>query len=132
MSKSKKLTNRIIAVILIVLGLILGGTWNSAKYCIGDKIFIALGISPWSNGSSGTHYPAIIGSFVILAGISILNLTLQKKTRLWIWTAVILCFIFYLYVVDDNFQFEVTFPPKSGSFRVRSTEQSAGIKIVGF
>ena len=76
MSKSKKLTNRIIAVILIVLGLILGGTWNSAKYCIGDKIFIALGISPWSNGSSGTHYPAIIGSFVILAGISILNLTL--------------------------------------------------------
>ena len=117
MSKSKKLTNRIIAVLLIVLGLILGGTWNSAKYCIGDKIFIALGISPWSNGSSGTHYPAIIGSFVILAGISILNLTLQKKTRLWIWTAVILCFIlfnlfFYLYVVDDNFQFEVTFPPK--------------------
>ena len=50
MSKSKKLTNRIIAVLLIVLGLILGGTWNSAKYCIGDKIFIALGISPWSNG----------------------------------------------------------------------------------
>ena len=95
MSKSKKLTNRIIAVLLIVLGLILGGTWNSAKYCIGDKIFIALGISPWSNGSSGTHYPAIIGSFVILAGISILNLTLQKKTRLWIWTAVILCFILF-------------------------------------
>ena len=91
MSKSKKLTNRIIAVLLIVLGLILGGTWNSAKYCIGDKIFIALGISPRSNGSSGTHYPAIIGSFVI----SILNLTLQKKTRLWIWTAVILCFILF-------------------------------------
>lgn len=73
MSKSKKFTNRIIAVLLIVLGLILGGTWNSAKYCIGDKIFIALGISPWSNGSSGTHYPAIIGSFVILAGISIVK-----------------------------------------------------------
>ena len=79
MSKRKNLTNRLIAVLLIVLGLILGGTWNSAKYCIGDKIFIALGISPRSNGSSGTHYPAIIGSFVILAGISILNLTLQKK-----------------------------------------------------
>ena len=95
MSKSKKLTNRIIAVLLIVLGLILGGTWNSTKYCIGDKIFISLVISPWSIGSSGTHYPAIIGSFVILAGISILNLTLQKKTRLWIWTAVILCFILF-------------------------------------
>lgn len=95
MSKSKKLTNRIIAVILIVLGLILGGTWNSAKYCIGDKIFIALGISPWSNGSSGTHYPAIIGSFIILVGISILNLTLQKKARFWIWAAVILSLILF-------------------------------------
>ena len=95
MSKSKKLTNRIIAVLLIVLGLILGVTWNSAKYCIGDEILIALGISPWSNGSSGTHYPAIIGSFVILAGISILNLTLQKKARLWISTAVILFLILF-------------------------------------
>lgn len=95
MSKSKKLTNRIIAVLLIVLGLILGGTWNSTKYCIGDKIFIALGISPWSNGSSGTHYPAIIGSFIILVGISILNLTLQKKARFWIWAAVILSLILF-------------------------------------
>ena len=95
MSKRKNLTNRLIAVLLIVLGLIFGVTWNSAKFCIGDEIFIALGISPWSNGSSGTHYPAIIGSFVILARISILNLTLQKKTRLWIWTAVILCFILF-------------------------------------
>ena len=95
MSKSKKLTNRIIAVLLIVLGLILGGTWNSAKYCIGDKIFIALGISPWSNGSSGTHYPAIIGSFIILVETSILNLTLQKKARFWIWAAVILSLILF-------------------------------------
>lgn len=95
MSKRKNLTNRLIAVLLIVLGLIFGVTWNSAKFCIGDEIFIALGISPWSNGSSGTHYPAIIGSFIILVGTSILNLTLQKKTRLWIWTAVILCFILF-------------------------------------
>ena len=50
MSKSKKVINRIIAVVLIVLGLVLGATWNHANYCIGDVIFIALGISPWSNG----------------------------------------------------------------------------------
>lgn len=95
MSKRKKLTNRIIAVLLIALSLILGVTWNRTKYCIGDEIFLALGISPWSNGSSGTHYPGIIGSFVILAGITILNLTLQKKARFWIWTAVILFLILF-------------------------------------
>ena len=79
MCKSKKLVFRIIAVSLIALGLVLGVTWNSARCCMGDELFVALGISPWSNGSSGIHYPAVIGSFVILVGISILNLTLNKK-----------------------------------------------------
>ena len=87
MSKSRKATNRIIAVLLIVLGLVLGVTWNSAKYCIGDELFLLLGIPPWSNG---THYPAVIGSFVMLAGIAVLNLTLQRKARLWLWTGVML------------------------------------------
>lgn len=89
MSKRKKVTNRTIAILLIVLGLIFGVTWNRAKYCIGDEIFLALGISPWSNGSTGTHYPAIVGYLAILVGTTILNLTLQKKTRFWLWTAVI-------------------------------------------
>lgn len=95
MCKSKKLVFRIVAVSLIALGLVLGVTWNSARYCMGDELFVALGISPWSNGSSGTHYPAVIGSFVILVGISMLNLTLNKKTRLWIWITVILSLIVY-------------------------------------
>lgn len=97
MSKSKKVTNRIIAVVLIVLGLVLGATWNRANYCIGNEIFIALGISPWSNGSSGTHYPGVIGGFLILAGISIMNLTLQKKVRLWVWGAVILLLNLFIF-----------------------------------
>ena len=79
--------------------LVLGVTWNSARYCIGDELFIALGILPWSNGSSGTHYPAVIGIFVILVGISMLNLTLNKKNRLWIWTTVILLLIVYNLVI---------------------------------
>ena len=95
MCKNKKLVFRIIAVSLIALGLVLGVSWNSVRYCIGDELFVALGIPPWSNGSSGTHYPAVIGTFVILVGISMLNLTLNKKTRLWIWTTVILLLIVY-------------------------------------
>ena len=95
MCKSKKLVFRIVAVSLIALGLVLGVTWNSARYCMGDELFVALGILPWSNGSSGIHYPAVIGSFVILVGISMLNLTLNKKTRLWIWITVILSLIVY-------------------------------------
>ena len=91
--KNKKVAGRLVAVLLIALGLVLGVTWTPTKYCIGDEIFTALGISPWSNGMTGTHYPAILGSFILLAGISLLNLTLQKKSRFWIWTAIILFLI---------------------------------------
>lgn len=93
MNKNKMYAKRIVAVFLFALGLVLGVTWNSEKYCIGDEIFIALGISPWSNGSTGTHYPAVIGIVFILIGIVVLNLTLQKKARLWLWAIIILSLI---------------------------------------
>ena len=95
MSQQKNVRKRITAILLILLGLILGVTWNPAKYCIGDEIFLALGIKPWSNGTSGTHYPAIIGSVVILLGISILNQTLQRKARFWIWIIVIISLVLF-------------------------------------
>ena len=75
MSREKRRINRIVAVLLIALGLVLGVTWNRTKFCIGDNIFIALGLPTWSNGTSGTHYPAIIGSVFILIGIGVLNTT---------------------------------------------------------
>lgn len=90
MSKEKKLTTRLIAILLIVLGIVLGVTWNSAKFCIGDNLFNALGLPAWSNGINGAHYPAIIGAVIMLVGISLLNYTFQKKERLWVWPIVIL------------------------------------------
>ena len=87
---NKKLANRIIGVLLIVLGLVFGGTWNPTKYCIGDKIFDAIGISPWSNGSTGTHYPGVIGLGIIVAGIIVISITLNKKARMWLWIAIAL------------------------------------------
>ena len=99
MSKSKKLKRRIIAILLMVLGLVLGVTWNHAGYCVGDELFVALGLSPWSNGTGGTHYPAVIGTFMILAGMGILNGTLQKKTRFWIWTGVVLVLVLLNFVL---------------------------------
>ena len=84
------LIKRISAVVLTVLGLLLGVTWNSKRLCLGDTLFHALGLPSWSNGNSGTHYPAIIGSVLILAGIGILNSTLNKRSRLWIGLAILL------------------------------------------
>ena len=87
---NKKLVNRTISVLLIISGLAFGVTWNPTKYCLGDEIFNALGLSPWSNGFSGTHYPAVIGIFITLAGMIVLSLTLNKKARTWLWIAIVL------------------------------------------
>lgn len=86
MSKGKKVKYRITAILLMIIGALLGVTWNINGFCIGDILFASLGLPAWSNG---THYPAIVGSIIILVGIGLLNSTLQKKARMWLWTAVI-------------------------------------------
>ena len=93
MSKEKKLKVRIIAIFLIALGAILGVTWNRTRFCIGDNLFHALGLPAWSNGTTGAHYPAIVGSVIIIGGISAINYTLQKKERYWVWTTVIVLLV---------------------------------------
>lgn len=82
MTENKKTFTRVIAVALIAFGVVLGVNWGSAKFCIGDHIFSALGLPVWSKGTSRAHYPAILGSVFLLAGISMFNFTLQKKPAL--------------------------------------------------
>ena len=89
MSPKQKVTKRIIAVLLIILGLVLGVTYKDGL-CVGDNLFTALGLPAWSNGTTGTHYPAVVGSVIILIGIGLLNYTLQTKARRLLWGIVIL------------------------------------------
>ena len=85
--KIQALTKRILSLVFIVFGLALGVTWNKDNFCIGDKIFAAIGLPAWS---SGTHYPAVIGTIVILLGIAVLNSTFPEKFRRWTWIAIAL------------------------------------------
>ncbi|MCC8103811.1 MAG: hypothetical protein LIP11_16690 [Clostridiales bacterium] len=93
MSRNRQLTNRIIAIVLMAIGAVFGGTWNKTGFCLGDHVFSALGLPAWSNGTNGTHYPGNMGMFLIVIGIAVLNSTLQRKTRLWVWIIVILLFL---------------------------------------
>lgn len=90
MTTSKPLKKRIFAIVLILLGTVFGGTWKRSGICHGDTVFSALGLPAWSKGTSGTHYPAIVGMAVILAGIAVLNTTLSKTARFWVWSMVLL------------------------------------------
>ena len=93
MSKEKKLVYRFLGIVMILLGLILAVTWNRTGFNIGDHIFAFLGLPAWSKGTGGLHYPAVIGSLVALCGIGMTNLTLQKKSRTWVWGTVLLLLV---------------------------------------
>lgn len=81
---SKKLyTKRILAIAILALGLVFGVTLRGSRFCLGDRIFTAVGLPAWSNGTTGTHYPGILGLALILIGIGLMNTTLSKKARLW-------------------------------------------------
>ena len=52
---------------LIVLAFLFGGSWWG--FCLGDGLFTLLGISSWSNGTSGTHYVALLALLPLFTGI---------------------------------------------------------------
>lgn len=85
--------SRIISILIIAVGVVLGVTWNKTRFCVGDNLFATLGLPAWSNGTTGTHYPAVVGSVIIFVGIGLLNYTLQTKSRRLLWGIVILLLI---------------------------------------
>lgn len=60
---------KIISLILIISAFLFGGTWWG--FCLGDEVFSILGIAPWSHGTSGTHYVALISLVPLLLGVSL-------------------------------------------------------------
>ena len=81
---------RITAVILVLLGLALGVTWTAEGFCLGDSIFRAIGISPWSATGSGLHYPALLGTVLLATGAGFLNSTMEERKRRRLWTGVVI------------------------------------------
>ena len=92
-TKRTLLKNRIIGIILMIFGTFFGGTFGGSKISFGDKILSSIGISPWSDGSSGIHYSGLIGVICFLIGIGFLNSTLSQKARIWVWCGVILIYV---------------------------------------
>jgi len=64
-----KITRRAIISVLLIFFVILLGHTTETGFSIGDKICLALGISPWSNGQTGGfHYPIIIYFVLFIIG----------------------------------------------------------------
>lgn len=101
LTAKKQWIKRISAILLMLLGVMFGGTWNKTGDCFGDHVFSAFGLSAWSDGTMGMHYPAIVSMFIILIGIAVLNTILSKKAQFWTWGI----FILLLLVISFYFAY---------------------------
>lgn len=68
-----------LSFVLIAFALIFGGTWWG--FCLGDNIFTFMGLSPWSDGTSGTHYVALFSLVPLFAGIFLLVSSKKNTNR---------------------------------------------------
>ncbi len=70
--------------------------WRGSPWSIplpGDRIFSALGLPVWSQGTTGTHYPGLAGLAAAMAGIAVVNTTLGEKVRIRVWTIVVVILV---------------------------------------
>lgn len=57
----------LIAIVLIFFSIIIVHTTETG-FSIGDKLFLSLGLSPWSNDQTGFHYPFVISFTLFIIG----------------------------------------------------------------
>ena len=77
---------RLNAALIYLLGGAFGTNLGPDRICLGDRIFQALGLEPWSDGGRlGLHYPAVIGVVLICVGARMYQSTLEERERIWVW-----------------------------------------------
>ena len=80
MTKQVKILLRVLAAALFLLFLFFGATLGNG-FCLGDSIMTNLGLSPWSRGTQGTHYPAVIALVGMAASAVLFTSTTKQKAR---------------------------------------------------
>lgn len=84
---------RILGILLIVGGFLFGASRGPAGVCPGDRIFSALGLPVWSQGTTGTHYPGLAGLARSHGGDRRGQYHSREKARIRVWTIVVVILV---------------------------------------
>ena len=80
MTKQVKILLRVLAAVLFLFFFFFGVNLENG-FCLGDTIMTGMGLSPWSKGTGGTHYPAFIALVGIAASSILFTSTTEQKAR---------------------------------------------------
>lgn len=85
------------AAFMMIFAVVFGSNIGKGRdaLCLGDIVFNALGISPWSEGTyGGTHYPGMLALVLFIAGFGMFVLNSEDKRKaqrnLIIWIVVVI------------------------------------------
>ncbi len=126
----------VISVTLIILAFMIG-TSTQSGFSFGDEIFWGLGISPWSNGQFGFHYPIIVTVILLITG-GIIARTEVPPRRI----GVLILFLVILSPMIVSITKPVYFKMNSGlgaieyeykisHFDIRSSEDNKNLDVTG-
>ena len=80
MTKQVKILLRILAPVLFLSLLLFGATLENG-FCMGDAMMTSMGLSPWSKGTQGVHYPGVIAVAGMFASLALFACTTEQKAR---------------------------------------------------
>ncbi len=125
----------IIGGLLIFLAILIGYT-SDTGFSFGDKLFLALGMTPWSNGQTGLHYPFFVSFVLFIIGC------LEARRAIAAWRLLLLIVMLFLispWVVSFikpvyyNMQSglaAIEYDSRNSHFNVRSIADTNSIEVI--
>ncbi|MDO0826040.1 hypothetical protein [Desulfosporosinus nitroreducens] len=126
----------IISVLLIFFAIFLGHTTETG-FSIGDKILLGFGISPWSNGQTGFHYPIIIYFVLFIIGCLEARRVMSSRQLIvllllvFIITPSVVSLVKPVYFRMQSGLATVEYDARNSSFNIRSSLDNEKLETIG-
>lgn len=126
----------VISVLIIFFAFIIGFTTQTG-FSLGDKIFWGIGISPWSNGQTGFHYPIIIYFVLFIIGCMEVRRAISGRQLfvllllLLLLTPPVVSLIKPVYFRMHSGLATVEYDLRNSHFNMRSSVENMNIEIMG-
>lgn len=126
----------VFSVLLIFLAILLGHTTETG-FSIGDKMLFGFGISPWSNGQTGFHYPIIIYFVLFIIGCLEARRVMSSRQLIvllllvFIITPSVVSLVKPVYFRMQSGLATVEYDSRNSSFNISSSLDNEKLEIIG-
>jgi hypothetical protein len=113
------------------------GSSTQSGFSFGDQMFWGLGISPWSNGQFGFHYPIIVTVILLITGVIIAKTEVPPRRIgvlilfLVVLSPMIVSILKPVYFKMHRGLGAIEYEYKKSHIEIRSTEDNKNLEVIG-